>query len=187
MGTDSFRMGNTYALLLQGVNVGGHALLSMATLRDLLSTLGFSDVRTYLQSGNAVVTTSRAPDEIIAITQKALRERLGRDVAVLARTAEALQGVVDGWPWAEAVDPTTMHVIFLWHASHAEKLRDLDEASMLPEQCQVNGPHLYLHLPSGMGRSKLGAWASRRLTGTGATTRNWNTVRALCDMASGRR
>ena len=179
--------GTTYALLLQGINVGGHSLLPMAVLRDILTGLGFSDVRTYLQSGNAVLTASLTATQVAGAAGKALGETLSRDVGVVVRTADQLVGVVEGWPFDQAVDPTTKHVMFLRQASDVENLGRMLQKTMGPEQYGVSGTHIYLYLPGGMGRSKLGAWITRRLAGTGATARNWNTVVTLRDMVSGRR
>lgn len=169
----------TYAVLLQGVNVGGHSRLPMTLLRDVLTGLGFSDVRTYLQSGNAVLTTALAATQVADMAEKGLGEALGRDVGVTVRTAAQLVGVVEGWPFEETVDPTTKHVMFLRRASDVENLGRMQQETRGPEQYWVSGIHIYLYLPGGMGRSKLGAWVARRV---GGTTRNWNTVLALRDM-----
>ena len=174
----------TYALLLPGINVGGHSLLPMTVLRDILIGLGFSDVRTYLQSGNAVFTTSLTATQVVSTAGKALGEILGRDLAVVVRTAEQLVAVVQGWPFDRAADPTTKHVMFLQQASDGENLGEMPQGTA--EQYWVCGTHIYLYLPGGMGRSKLGASVTRRLARTGATARNWNTVSALRDMASER-
>ncbi len=179
--------GTPYVLLLQGINVGGHSRLPMTVLRDILTGLGFSQARTYLQSGNAVVTTSLTAAQVAAAAEKALGEALSRDVGVVVRTAAQLVGVVEHAPFDPAVDPTTKHVMFLRQASDAEKLGILPRETMGSEHYWVSGTHVYLYLPSGMGRSKLSAWVTRRLAGTGSTARNWNTVLALRDMTSGRR
>lgn len=187
MKTESIRPGDewtTYALLLQGINVGGHSLLPMTVLRDILTGLEFSEVRSYLQSGNAVFTTSLNATEVADATEKTLRETLARNVSVVVRTKDQLQDVVEDWLVDPTVDPTTKHVMFLRQASDAESLGKAQETMGL-EQYWVRGPHIYLYLPGGMGRSKLGPWVTRRLAGKGATTRNWNTVLALRDMTSG--
>ena len=175
-----------YALLLQGINVGGHSRLSMTVLRDILRGLGFFEVRTYKQSGNAVVTTSLTAAQVAARAGKALGEMLSRNVGVVVRTAAQLVDVVERWPFDEAVDPTTKHVMFLRQASDAENLGRMPQETMGREHYWVSGTQIYLYLPGGMGCSKLGSWVTRRLAGTGSTARNWNTVVALRDMASGR-
>lgn len=177
----------TYALLLQGINVGGHSPLSMTVLSDILTRLGFSDVRTYLQSGNAVLTTSLTATQVATAAGKALGETLGRDAAVVVRSADQLVGVVEDSPFNQVADPTTKHVMFLRKASDGDILGKMLEETTGPEQYWVRGAHVYLYLPDGMGRSKLGPWVARRLAGTGATARNWNTVLALHDLALGRR
>lgn len=125
--------GTTYALLLQGINVGGHSRLPMTVLRDILTRLGFSDVRTYLQSGNAVLTTSLTATQVADAAGKALGETLSRDVGVVVRTAAQLVGVVEDWPFDQTVDPTTKPVMFLRQDSDVESLGEMRQETMGPE------------------------------------------------------
>ena len=175
----------TCAILLQGVNVGGHSPLPMTVFRDILTGLGFSNVRTYLQSGNAVLATQLTTAEVSVVVRSALRERLGMEVSVVVRTADELASVVGGWPFDRSAAPTTKHVVFLRQASDAEGIGELCQEKLNPEQYRVSGKHVYLYLPGGMGRSKLGARITGRLARTGATARNWNTVVALRNVAFG--
>lgn len=104
-------------------------------------------------------------------------------MTVLVRTGPQLRDVVDGWPLNEVVDLTTKHVMYLGEASHMQRFGNVRHETMGAEQYWVCDAHLYLYLPYGMGRSTLGPWVTRR--SAGATTRNWNTVVALREMASG--
>lgn len=172
----------TYAILLRGVNVGGRASLPMAMLREVLSDLGYDDVRTYLQSGNAVVSTSASAGKVRTDVQKALAERARREIGVLVRSHAQLRKVVDGWPFAKSGAATTKHVIFLDKAADAKPLRDVDADDYGSETFTATGAHVYLSLPNGLGRSKLAPVINRKLAKTLTTTRNWNTVTALVEM-----
>jgi uncharacterized protein (DUF1697 family) len=174
-----------YAILLRGVNVGGHGALPMATLRDVLAGLGYDGVRTYLQSGNAVVVTSGSATKVHNDVEKALANAIGRDISLLVRSHAQLRKVVAGWPFATGGAPATKHVIFLATASDTKPLRELDAANFGPELFAARGTHVYLSLPAGLGQSKLAPVVNRKLAKTVTTMRNWNTVTALVEMTAG--
>ena len=103
-----------YVALLRAVNVGGRTV-PMAVLRESLATLGYEDVRTYLQSGNAVFSApGTEPSRLAPVIATALRERLGIDIPTAVLTAAELAAVVKANPFvAEAADPTRVVVSFL--------------------------------------------------------------------------
>ncbi|MET8576895.1 DUF1697 domain-containing protein [Streptomyces sp. NPDC005012] len=173
----------TYAALLRGVNVGGGRKMPMAELRAALEELGHRDVRTYLQSGQAVFTAGRGDQEALAAE---LAEELGRRFAfaceVLVRDHAYLAGVVDACPFPAAeLEGRQLHVTFLDRDVDDARFAALDREAYLPEEFRVGDRALYLYLPDGMGRSRLAVQlAGPRLTkGLVATTRNWNTVLKL--------
>jgi uncharacterized protein (DUF1697 family) len=175
----------SYALLLRGVNVGGRGTLPMATLREVLTELGYDDVRTYLQSGNAVVRATGGAERVRTDVEKALAKGVGRHIGVLVRSHAQLRKVVDEWPFDGGGAPTTKHVIFLAAAADAGPLCEVPADDFVPERFASTGAHVYLSLPDGLGRSKLAPVVHRRLAGSIATTRNWNTVTALVEMTAG--
>jgi uncharacterized protein (DUF1697 family) len=156
----------------------------MATLRSVLTDRGYDDVRTYLQSGNAVVRTAQPAARVRAEVEKALASKVGRHVDVLVRSHAQLRGVVAKWPFADGGAPTTKHVVFLAAAADGKRLSELPADDYAPERFGRSGPHVYLSLPDGLGRSKLAPIVHRRLSRSVATTRNWNTVTALVEMTA---
>lgn len=182
----------TMVALLRGVNVSG-VTLPMAELRRVCAEdCGFSDVRTYVQSGNAVFTTSsRSPARVAATLSAALERSTGRPVDVAVRTAAELRRVVGANPYAEHTDdPTKVHVAFgIGDADDDGALDWFDADEWAPESLTVVGREVFLHLPGGMGRSKLAAEMSKRGARKGApraTVRNWRTVTALAAMLDDR-
>ena len=173
-----------YAILLRGVNVGGRSSLPMATFREVLTDLGYDDVRTYLQSGNAVIRTRASATTVHDDVQKSLATAVGRDIGVLVRSHAQLRQVVDGWPFAAGGAPTTKHVIFLDKAADATSLEEISASDFEPERMAARGAHVYLMLPTGLGRSKLAPVVNRKLARTVTTTRNWNTVTALTELTA---
>lgn len=177
-----------YAALLRGVNVGGHRRLSMADLRALLEGLGYRDVATYLQSGQAVFTTQEGPeDDVAAQIQDALSAQ-GVGIDVMVRSHDYLQAVIDDCPFPAAQGPGTQ-----FHAAYASagldpcRFETIDTAAFAPEEFRLGDRLVYFSLPGGIGRSKLAVKAlGRRVLGPDAwvTVRNWNTVVKLAELTA---
>ena len=173
--------------LLRGINVGGKRPVPMAELRDVFEAAGLDDVRTYVQSGNVVF--SHDERDAVVLTdrlEQAIAERFGSDVAVVLRTADELEAVVRANPYADLVPlapATALHVTFLDRRMEPSVL-SVEGADFAPEELAVVGRDVYLFLPGGIGRSKLAARVARQVAPVRATTRNWNTVRKLRELAS---
>lgn len=178
----------TYVALLRGINVGGHARLAMADLRGLLADLGHGDPRTYLQSGNAVFSSDRTDVDALADELSArIAADLGVSPAVLLRTAGELADVVAGNPYAEAAaaDPKTVHAAFLSSEPPDPSTFSFPAEEYAPEKAATGDRVLYLHLPGGMGRSRLATDLAKRQGGVDVTVRNWRTVTKVAELAGG--
>jgi uncharacterized protein (DUF1697 family) len=177
-----------YAALLRGVNVGGGRKLPMAELRALLEELGHGDVRTYLQSGQAVFTAGDGDeDSLAADLAAALEQRFAFRCEVLVRDHAYLASVVADCPFPAAeLEGKQLHVTFLDRSVDDAHFAALDHEAFLPEEFRLGDRALYLYLPNGMGRSKLAEQLAKpRLTkDLVATTRNWNTVVKLTELTA---
>ena len=175
----------TRILLLRGINVGGRNLLPMADLRALLAGLGATDVRTSIQSGNAVF---RHADPDAAGLADRLAEAVERDHGFAPKTltlaADTLERAIAANPFPEAVaEPKSLHLFFLAASPEPAGLARLRELAAAGERVAVVDAVLYLHAPAGIGRSKLAAAVEQRL-GVSATARNWRTVLKLQEMVA---
>ena len=91
----------TYVALLRGVNVGGHRLIKMPELKRLFETMGFGQVRTYIQSGNVIFTSADEPLELLRQRiEREIAARFGFPVTVVPRTAAELERVIADCPFA---------------------------------------------------------------------------------------
>ncbi|MET9802409.1 DUF1697 domain-containing protein [Streptomyces sp. NPDC006368] len=183
-------MTTRYAVLLRGINVSGHRRVPMAELRTVLTDLGHSDVRTYLQSGNAAfATASRAgEDELRAEVEQAIEKHFGFRVDCLVRGAPYLRAVADACPFPAAeLEAKQLHVTYFSEPVGPERFAALDRAAFLPEDFRLGDRALYLYAPDGLGRSGLADALSRPALTKGivATTRNWNTVVKLVELTRG--
>jgi len=167
-----------YVALLRGVNVGGNNTLLMADLRAHFESLGLSDVRTFIQSGNVLFNSA---DDVRADTlEAAIAKRFNIETPVIVRTARQFATAARRRPFPEA-DTTRLHVGFLRRDPTADKVAALELDQFAPDQAVVIGSEVYLSLPSGMARNKLPTYVDRRL-GSSMTIRNWNTVTKLLAM-----
>lgn len=170
-----------YAVLLRGVNVGGNRRIAMSDFRAVLESLGHTDVSTYLQSGNAVVTsTRRSAAKVEREIEAALADQLDVHTDVLVRSGPQLAQVVAANPFPDATDaPKLLHVAFLAKMPTSAQQRALLEQDFAPERLAFGDRVTYVHYANGSQGSKLAA-ALVRMKGI-ATSRNWNTVLALAD------
>src|SRR5688572_30470865 len=92
---------NTYVILLRGINVGGKNKIPMAALKKCLEELGFSNVLTYIASGNVILDSDKPADEVKDQIEAALPKsfKLNSElVKVLVLTPKQLQAVIDNKP-----------------------------------------------------------------------------------------
>jgi uncharacterized protein (DUF1697 family) len=175
-----------YVAMLRGVNVGGKQI-KMAALAALFSDLGHTDVVTYIQSGNVVFTSpSRSADALARASEKRLAKDLGLDARVLLRSRADLERVQRGNPLLRGgADPSKLHVTFLAAKPPAALVRAAGEFDAGTDDFRVVGREVYVHCPNGYGRTKINNTFFERKLATVATTRNWNTVNKLLELASG--
>ncbi len=164
-------------VLLRGINVGGRNRLAMPVLARVLTDVGCTDAKTYLQSGNAVVDAE--PDGLAERVEQALP----LPVRVLVRTADELAAVVAANPFPELVtEPKRLHVAFLSEPPDPERLAALG-TDHGDDRLAVGRCELYLAYAGGSHASPLtGALLEKRL-GLVASARNWTTVTRLAELA----
>ena len=164
-----------YVAFLRAVNVGGTGKLPMAELRGMCEALGFGDVRTYIASGNVVLSSELSADEIREALEARLEEYAGKAVGVVVRTGAAVRAIVDANPFPDA-NPSHTLVTLLNDdtppdaVDHAK--RRADEDIVLAER------EIYVHYPNGMSKSKL-----RIPAADAGTARNMNTLRKMAELA----
>lgn len=171
--------------LLRGINVGGRAKLSMATLKRVYEGLGFDGVTTLLNSGNVVFRADAAVGGPLASRiEKAIEAEAGFRPAVILRTAAELRGIIEGnsFPAMAESDPSHLLVMALVAPPAADAAERIAEAYQGPEEIRIAGADVYLTYPDGIGRSKLTNALLEKHLGAG-TARNWNTLTRLSAIA----
>ncbi len=181
-----------YIALLRAVNVGGYGKLSMADFRKVLEKLGFKQVETYIQSGNAVFQASGAAAKVGAAIAASLEKLTGSPVDVMIRTHEELSRIIAGNPFAAeaAADGARVHVAFLAGPAAAGAVTLMNQiAAKYPERrdrFHLAVDHIYFHFPEGAGETKFTGKTLDKAIGVLGTGRNWNTVLKLHAMSRGK-
>ena len=174
----------TYIALLRGINIGGKCILPMKDLVTLLEDIGAQNVKTYIQSGNAVFQSEETNASLLSNEiSAAIKKRHGLEPRVLLLGSEEVEKVIESNPFREAEsEPKTLHVYFLASVPTNPDLDALESIRSDDERFALKDGALYLHAPDGIGRSKLAANAEK-LLGVPVTARNWRTVCETLTMA----
>ena len=169
---------------LRGINLGPKRRVSMATLRETLEEAGYDDVRTLLQSGNVVLTSTAPPATLERDLANTLRDAFRFEIGVVVRTRDELADVIGRDPFADqANDPARYQVSFLSAEPDPARVRELERADVAPERVAVRGREIYAWHPGGIGRSELAKLITGRRLGVELTARNWRTVNKLLEVA----
>jgi uncharacterized protein (DUF1697 family) len=163
-----------YVALLRAVNVGGLTLL-MSDLKAICAEAGFARVETFIASGNVVFDAVAPRSRVQAELEARLLAHAGKPIGLLLRSAEEMRAVVEGNPFP-AAEPKFTYALFLDAPPTDASIAAVKGRS--DEQLRLGAKEIYIHYPTGMGRSKLKIPASK--TGT---ARNMNTVAKLADLA----
>lgn len=173
-----------FIVMLRGVNVGGN-VLKMDRLRELCGELGFKNTQTYVQSGNIVFESTQPASALCSLIEKRLAGETRLPVTVIVRTPAELLNIISGNPFLKekGIDLSKLHVTFLAKPAGGVALKTLAAINAGSDRFRVIGKEVYLHCPNGYGETKLSNNALQKVLGVNATTRNWNTVNKLSEMA----
>ncbi len=160
-----------YVVLLRGINVGSAKRVAMADLRALLEEMGYTAVRTHLNSGNVVLTGPSAP---VGRIEKAITARTGLDVRCVVLTAKELRAIIDAHPF---IDVVTNGSRMMAHVLGAEPDPDklADAIKLDPDNARPGPRVIYQWCPDGL----LKAPPVTDKLGVLVTARNWNTIAKL--------
>lgn len=181
----------TWAVLLRGVNVGGHRRLGMAELRAALGDAGFAEVRTYVQSGNVVLrgaADERDEPAVATAVRASIAAAFGLDVPVVARPAAEMAALAGTHPFAgcPGATPTRLHVAFVDGAAGDALAAVADRWDGAGGDLLAAGRReLFAFTPAGLGRSRVLTGVERAL-GVPVTVRNLATVQAVAALCGDR-
>jgi uncharacterized protein (DUF1697 family) len=175
-----------YIAMLRGINVGAHKRMKMDKLRSSCESLGFEQVKTYIQSGNVVLRAANMSTAALSKKiEECIRSGFGFAVDVISRTREELGQTIAANPFLKesSIDPAKLHVVFLAEAPTAAALKKLQGLIVAPDRAHSAGAELYFYFPNGVSGSSLWKHPLDRVLSVPATMRNWKTVNKLYEMA----
>ena len=169
-----------FVALFRGINVGKAKRVAMADLRALLESLGYENVKTLLNSGNAVFDGRSQP--AIAHARRirsAVASELGVDALVIVKSEKDISATVAGNALAASMkDPSRLLVAFTSDARSLAQLGALASTSWGEEEIHVGKHAAYIWCANGILESKVAVAALKGLSESG-TTRNWATLEKI--------
>jgi len=182
-----FKTVETFIALLRGINVSGKNMISMKDLESSMASLKFTNIRTYIQSGNILFSTMGKDAALLEDTiSKKIRSDFGFDVPVVVRNSSELKKIKNENPFlpAKTGQEERLHVTLLKDHPGKELEVKIEKEKYLPDEFIISGREIYLLCPKGYGQTKLTKTFFENKLKTGATTRNWKTICKLLEIAS---
>lgn len=176
-----------YIAILRGINVSGHNIMPMKDLKAAMEKAEFSNVATYIQSGNVVFEHSATSeyDHAKGLTEL-IKSTFGYNVPVLVRTVVYIQQVHEANPFfkREGIDTEKLHITFLGEEPAQQNIDAANTYSYPPDEFIIKDRVVYVYCPNGYGNTKLTNTFFENKLKVAATTRNLKTVAKLIEMGN---
>jgi uncharacterized protein (DUF1697 family) len=177
----------THLALLRGINVSGHNMMKMEALKTMLENIGFTNVRTYLQSGNVFVDTEEeSASKVGFMIKQEIFKVFGHEVPTIVITKEDLELCFKNSPYLKEkdIDTKKLYVAFVSTALKSENINDLKISQFKPDEASIDRNRIFIKYDIGAGKTRLeGKYIEKKLNVI-VTMRNWNTVTNLLKMYS---
>lgn len=171
-----------YIALLRGINVGGHKKVPMAELRDLLENSGFTNVKTYIQSGNVVLKSSEEnAKEIETKISKGIKNHFGFEVPVLVRTVSQIKATFQNCPFQQE-EKEKSYFMILDKVPDANLVKIASEKVYEDEYYHILNDCIYFYCPKGYGKAKFNMNYFEKKLQVNATSRNYKTMLKLLSL-----
>ena len=177
-----------YISILRGINVAGKKKIKMADLKTLYENSGFEDVSTYIQSGNVIFTSNEtSKSSIKSKLENAITQEYGFYVPIYICTHEKMKNIFENSPFIESGDEENGTKVLVTFLASIPTQVDIDKVMTYikePEKLVITKDVVYLYCPNGYGKSNLSNNFLESKLKVVATTRNWKTVKKLCEISS---
>ncbi len=159
-------------------------MIKMAELSEMFESLGFKNVKTYINSGNLAFDSNRTTGKRLAAKiEKEIEEAFGKTVAVMVREQKDIDRILGNNPFAEEfVSHKEMHVLFMREEMPGQKAQQLLEVQTEDERFAVAGREIYCYVRPGVAESVLGKGFIEKKLKVQTTARNWRTVQKLAEL-----
>lgn len=179
-------MTQTYISLLRGINVGGRKKILMADLKALYESLGFTNVRSYIQSGNVIFESNHKStnESFSAKIEQEIADKYGFDVSVFVKTTKEFEAILALYPFSDASDlnPKKTYVSLLNKNPSAKDIQVLQSINFSPDDYYIFDKVLFW-LCEDRYKSKLSNNFFENKLKVVGTTRNWRTMNKIVEIA----
>jgi uncharacterized protein (DUF1697 family) len=172
----------TYVAFLRGVNLGPNNKISMPELRAMAEDLGYTDVATYINSGNLIISSPKKAATVEREISKGIKDSFGRQIDVVVRTPAQLKKILAENPYPDG-NPSQVTVAFLTKLPSADAKLKVAEIAKDYEPFSFSGQEVYVHYAQGIGKSKLAEKFSD-IIGVSSTVRNMRTIEEVVELDS---
>jgi uncharacterized protein (DUF1697 family) len=175
----------THLALLRGINVSGHNMMKMEALKTMLENIGFTNVRTYLQSGNVFVDTDEeSASKVGFMIKQEIFKVFGHEVPIVVIAKEDLELCFKNNPFLKEkeVDSKKLYVAFVSIVLKKENINDLKISQFKPDEASIDGNRIFIKYAIGAGKTRFDQKYIEKKLNVTATIRNWNTVTNLLNM-----
>jgi uncharacterized protein (DUF1697 family) len=169
-----------YAAFLRGINVGGNKMIKMQELAKAFESLGFSNVKTLIQSGNVIFESAPTDDEkLTKRIEKKLEAMAGWTIDVFVMEVAELKSLVEANPFAKAksgVNGKKYITLFQGKMDAKSELLRQDDVEIVKIE---SGKLYWIALPGKAGRAVMPRILNVKPWAAATTTRNWNTIQKI--------
>jgi uncharacterized protein (DUF1697 family) len=177
----------TFISILRGINVSGQKKILMTDLKALYENLKFTDVKTYIQSGNVIFKSNEKLSdlEFAKKIESKIYKNYDFQVPVIIRRIDEMKHIISANPFLkeENIDVKKLHITFLSEIPDKENVESIEKIDFSPDKFVIRGKEIYLYIPNSYAETKLSNNFFEKKLKVKATTRNWNTVNKLSEMA----
>lgn len=174
-----------YIALLRGINVSGHNIIKMEALKKMLEGIGFTNVVTYIQSGNVFIETDNNNAESVGFKIKQeIFKQFGFDVPTIVINKSELEYCLSNNPFLKEkeIDVKKLYVAFLSKELPKSAINELKISQFKPDEAVIDGNRIFIKYNIGAGKTRLDQKYIEKKLNVTATMRNWNTVTKLLEM-----
>ncbi len=176
----------TYIAILRGINVGGNRIIKMDALTKLFSNLGFSNIKTYIQSGNVVFKYTKKNNQLTEkLIANAIKNTFNFDVPVIVFSLDELNTIIKNNPFVldKTKDVAYLHLTFLAQQPNETNFIKIKDLNFNEDEFTLIDKTIYIYCPNGYGNTKLTNTFFETKLKVSATTRNFKTTHQLQTIA----
>ena len=172
-----------YIGFLRGINVGGKNKIKMAELKNMLGAMGLARAQTYLQTGNMLFESDESAEALGKRIEREISEQFGVSPTVVLRTEEQMEKIMANCPYAadSLAEGQTIQISVLTEAADQQMTEILSHGKGEVDEFLAEGSEIYFLFRQSVLDSKLAANLQKLVDRV--TTRNWNTMQKLLEMA----